>query len=182
MLQKSAFLSITHGGSVNRWSHLTNLLIHLYVTHSLSLSGKIPQGSGSTSANTNWKRDPPAGKLEPHSLTLKVVEPRRHRIWAELDLVNSKFLTDTHSHCRIRWMKTLKQLRCKQKHKQALNQRQSIYSVWVISESDSAGCSLDNNQDKDEDGLLVVGQDCFELLQTELGPASQQQLLWWQAQ
>lgn len=29
-----------------------------------SLAGEIPQGSGSTFANTNWKRDPPAGKLE----------------------------------------------------------------------------------------------------------------------
>lgn len=29
-----------------------------------SLCREIPQGSGSTSANTNWKRDPPAGKLE----------------------------------------------------------------------------------------------------------------------
>lgn len=29
-----------------------------------ALAGEIPQGSGSTFANTNWKRDPPAGKLE----------------------------------------------------------------------------------------------------------------------
>lgn len=32
-----------------------------------SLCGEIPQGSGSTSANTYWKRDPPAGKLEQHT-------------------------------------------------------------------------------------------------------------------
>lgn len=33
-------------------------------SNALTLCREIPQGSSSTSANTNWKRDPPAGKLE----------------------------------------------------------------------------------------------------------------------
>lgn len=66
-------LSIFQSATVNRWSHLPNCMQAFFA---LSLWENSPHESGCTSTNTDWKHDPPPGKREPRSLTLRVVNTR----------------------------------------------------------------------------------------------------------
>lgn len=109
MLKKKQKTPLNHSGSVCQQVVSSHKSSYAHLRY--SLCREIPQGSGSTSANTYWKRDPPAGKLErqtwqgPYCHDTSRWKPRRQLDpnW-DLNVVNIELLTDTTEWDEWKWI------------------------------------------------------------------------------